>query len=103
MSRRARLHISDTMMRPEYSTGRILEMRPMATTLSITDEDGVTTTTTLPPHLIAALQGYAQSAISADLTEHGFATGTVADVARTLIEIQVALLQARDDDTALSA
>jgi hypothetical protein len=71
--------------------------------LSITDADGVTTTTSLPARLLAELQRQAAT-VSADLATGGYEGVTLADVAKTLLAIQVDQILAHDDDdTTLSA
>jgi hypothetical protein len=72
--------------------------------LSITDADGVTTTTSLPARLLAELQRQAAT-VSADLATGGYSGVNLADVAKTLLAIQVDQILAHDDDddTALSA
>jgi hypothetical protein len=74
----------------------------MAGTLSITDADGVTTTTSLPARLLAELQRHTAHAAT-DMVLAGYTPVTVADVARALIELQLANISPADDDTTLSA
>jgi hypothetical protein len=76
----------------------------MAGSLSITDANGATTTTMIPARLLAELERQATT-VTSDLAAGGYSGVTLADVARILIELQVAQILDHDDedDTALSA